>query len=102
MIIINCKSFISNNYKACNYAHKLPFLLTGFVTEVYGVVVGTGQLPHYLPVVFIFSQPAVAGKPEGLVHGLIFHVNVLQVPTRSRACLQQKQQSPLWFYPFNR
>lgn len=58
--------------------------LTGFVTEVNGVIVGTGQLPHDLPVVFIFSQPAVAGEPKSLVHGLIFHINALQVPTCSR------------------
>lgn len=69
-------------------------LLTGFVTEVYRVVVGTGQLPHYLPVIFIFCQPAVTGEPEGLVHGLIFHINVVQVPTRSRACFQAEKGSP--------
>lgn len=90
MVGIRCKqllSFICDNYRAYNYAHRLPYLLTGFITEVYGVIVGTGQLPHDLPVIFIFSQPTVTGEPEGLVHGLIFHINVLQVPTWTRACI---------------
>lgn len=80
---------------ACNYAHRLTFVLTGFVTAVYRVIVGTGQLPHYLPIIFLFRQPAVTGEPKGLVHGLISHINILQVPTRSRASLQPVKRTPL-------
>ena len=52
-------------------------ILTGFLVEVHSVIVGTSQLPHDLPIILVFGQPAVAGEAEGLVHGIVLHVNVL-------------------------
>lgn len=57
---------------------------TGLVTEVQDIIVGTGQFPNNLAIIFTFGQPAVTRESEGYAHELIFYVNVFQVPTRSR------------------
>lgn len=58
--------------------------LIGLVTEVQDLVVGTGQLSHNRPVVDMLGQPVVTWETEILVHGLIYHIDVLQVPTWGR------------------
>ncbi|TNN59105.1 hypothetical protein EYF80_030639 [Liparis tanakae] len=47
-------------------------------------------------------QPAVAGEPEGLVHGLVFHIDVLQVPTRSRAYIEITRKAVLDTFGWHR
>lgn len=77
------------------------FSLTGFLAEVDRVVVGTRQLPHYLSVLFVFGQPAVTGEAERLVHGLVPHVDALQVPAGSRPCKVRLSSclATTWFNP---
>lgn len=77
------------------------FSLTGFLAEVDRVVVGARQLPHDLSVLFVFGQPAVTGEAERLVHGLVPHVDALQVPAGSGPCKVRlpSRLATTWFNP---
>lgn len=50
------------------------------------LVVGTGKVAEYLSVTLIPGEPAVTLEAEGLVPGVVLHVNVAQVPARKYPC----------------
>lgn len=58
--------------------------LTGLVTEIQNIVIGTCQFSHDLTVVLAFGQPSVAREAEGLIEQFVLHVDVFQVPSGSR------------------
>lgn len=54
--------------------------LTSPFLQFQDVIIGTGQFPDELPIIFTFSQPAITLETKCLVHGRVHHINVFQVP----------------------
>lgn len=71
-----------------SYTHRKRSSLTGLVTEIQNIVIGTCQFPHDLPVVLTLGQPSVAGEAEGLIQQVVLHIHILQMPPRSRTWSQ--------------
>lgn len=59
--------------------------LTSAFLQFQDVIVGTGQFPDELPIIFTLSQPAIALEAKCLVHGRVHHINIFQVPARGNA-----------------
>lgn len=49
---------------------------TGLVTEVQDIIIGTGQFPNNLAIIFTFGQPAVTRESKCFVKEFIFYINV--------------------------
>lgn len=50
------------------------------------LIVGTGKVAECLSVPFVLGEPAVTLEAEGLIAGVVLHVNVAQVPARKYPC----------------
>jgi hypothetical protein len=46
------------------------------------LIVGTCKVTDCLPVTLTLGEPAVTLEAEGLIAGVVFHVNIAQVPAR--------------------
>lgn len=59
---------------------------TGLLQLIMDLVVGTGEVTDCLSVTLILGEPAVTLEAEGLVAGIVLHVDVAQVPARKYPC----------------
>ena len=53
---------------------------TGFLQLVMDLIVGAGKVADRLPVALTLGEPAVTLEAEGLVAGVVLHVDMAQVP----------------------
>lgn len=50
------------------------------------LIVGTGKVADCLSVTLTLGEPAVTLEAEGLIAGVVLHINVAQVPARKYSC----------------
>ena len=55
---------------------------TGLLQLVMDLSVGAGKVTDCLPVALTLGEPAVTLEAEGLIAGIVLHVNMAQVPAR--------------------
>lgn len=55
---------------------------TGLLQLVMDLIVGAGKVTDCLPVALTLGEPAVTLEAEGLIAGIVLHVNMAQVPAR--------------------
>ena len=53
------------------------------------LIVGTGKVADRLPVALILGEPAVTLETEGLITGIVLHVDIAQVPARKYPCRKE-------------
>lgn len=61
-------------------------LRTGLFQLIADLIVGTREVSERLSVTLTLRQPAVTLEAEGLVTGIVLHVNVAQMPSRKYPC----------------
>ena len=50
------------------------------------LIVGTGKVTDCLSITHTLGEPAVTLEAEGLISGVVLHVDIAQVPTRKYPC----------------
>ncbi|KAL0613316.1 Leishmanolysin-like peptidase 2 [Plecturocebus cupreus] len=63
------------------------------------LVVGTGKVADRLPITLTLGEPAVALEAEGLITGVVLHVNIAQMPARKYPCGKDTMGTGSWMCP---
>lgn len=69
---------------------------TGLFQLIMDLVVGTGKVADRLPVTLTLGEPAVALEAEGLVAGVVLHINIAQMPARKYPCGKDTMGTGIW------